>query len=285
MTERANAKINLFLDVVSRREDGFHNLSSIMQTVSLCDVLNFDFKESVAIDIRLTSNIQEIISEDNLVCRAARLYLVRAGITARVDVDLFKNIPIGAGLGGGSADAAATFRAMNRHFKFFDDKAILDMCAEIGSDVPFCYIGGTALCEGRGEIITPIRFDRKIKYVVAIGEERISTPKAYKELDERFAYFDGSVKKVAETINKCLVYDEAGGGLPLYNIFEEIFDSNSEVERIKSLMVENGAEVALMTGSGPAVFGIFSSADNADFVSDKLKKLGISAFYAESVCV
>lgn len=280
MIEMAYAKINLSLDVVERRDDGFHNVRSVMHSVSLCDELDFKFEDSEILSVDVTSNVSEIIGEDNLVCRAATIYMKRAGLKGKIGIHLQKNIPIGAGLGGGSSDAAATFRALNDHYGVFSEEELIKLCSEIGSDVSFCYRGGTALCEGRGEVITPVGFDEKLNFVIAIGDERVSTPKAYKLLDVKFSNFDGTVlKKTCEDNLKL-----QGTDIFVYNIFEEVIcDEIESVSRIKSLLYEHGAEFALMTGSGPAVFGIFLDADAAKESVLKLKNLGIEAFFAESV--
>lgn len=283
MIEKANAKVNLMLDVIARREDGFHDLRSVMHSISLCDELKIDFEDSDTVEISLSSNVLEIVNDDNLVCRAARLYMNRGGVVGKVNVFLEKKIPIGAGLGGGSSDAAAVIRALNKHFGCFTDEALLQLCAQIGSDVAFCCFGGSAICEGRGEIITPIEFDKKIDFVIAIGDERVSTPTAYKELDNKFSNFDGSVEKQVGKNAPSLVYNDKGDALSLYNVFEEIIESKiASVSKIKSLLMENGAEVALMTGSGPAVFGIFADANTAKIAAEKLNTLGIAAFCSVS---
>ena len=283
MLTKAFAKINLSLDVTERRDDGFHTVRSVMHSVSLCDELNFEFESSDAVSITVTSNVSALESRDNLVYRAALMYMVRCKIIAKVNIHLKKSIPVGAGLGGGSSDAAATLRAFNKHFGCLSEEQIFKMCAEIGSDVPFCYSGGTALCEGRGEIITPIQMNKKMHFVISIGSERISTPKAFKALDEKFSNFDGSVKSVDYSQAPELILNEKNA-IKVYNIFEEIIYSEAtSVLEIKAILYESGAKYALMTGSGPAVFGVFSSENDARFAEKKLNSLGFSAFYAQSV--
>jgi 4-diphosphocytidyl-2-C-methyl-D-erythritol kinase len=153
-TEFAYAKINLTLDVVSKRSDGFHDIESVMHSLSLCDELIFTVCESdkTEISLEIKGNDSLPTDKNNLVCRAALLYLDKIGESARIGVTLIKKIPSAAGLAGGSSDAAATLRAMNRLYdgRLSEDE-LLTLAASIGSDVPYCLVGGTALCEGRGE--------------------------------------------------------------------------------------------------------------------------------------
>ena len=285
MIENAYAKINLFLDVIERRDDGFHNLRSVMHSVSLCDELKFEFEKSDDVSIELTSNIPELAGESNLVVRAARLYMERAGVNGKVKIHLENRIPIGAGLGGASSDAAATLRALNRRFERFSEDSMLSLCAEIGSDVAFCYKGGTAVCEGRGEILTPIDFAEKLNFVISIGEERVSTPKAYAALDEKFSNFDGTVEKSNVLNSPIIPFDnKTEDPVRLYNIFEEIaVDEIKSVSKLKNNLLELGAKYTLMTGSGPAVFAIFEDEKTATFAANKVKLDGFFAVCCHSV--
>jgi 4-diphosphocytidyl-2-C-methyl-D-erythritol kinase len=176
-------------------------------------------------------------------------------------------------------------RALNGHYGSFSDEEMLQICAEVGSDVSFCYYGKTALCEGRGEILTPIAFERKLFFVIAIGNGRISTPKAYGALDEKFSDFDGSVEPCGYDNAPKLFYGaDNKEAVEIYNIFEEIFrDEAVGVFDLKALLTEFGAKYTLMTGSGPAVFGIFDTPSEALAASKKIISLGFDAFYAESV--
>ena len=267
--ETAYAKVNLFLDVVARRDDCFHDIKSVMHTVSLADYLTISAETSDETNVNLTTNIEGLsVGEDNLICRAANSYLTRFGINARVDIALEKHIPIGAGLGGGSTDAAATLRGLRRIFGLGTDSELLQICESLGSDVPFCFIGGTAICTGRGE-----RMERcespDYHFVIAIGEERISTPKAYAALDRKYMNFtpDGYIPR--EDVSE------------LYNIFESVTDID-DVRYIKEIMTKNGAEAVLMSGSGPSVFGTFESEDQAKLACNALKAASYTAFVARS---
>ena len=267
--ESACAKVNLFLDVTARRDDGFHDIKSVMHSVSLSDYLTISAEASDETSVILTTNIEGLsVGEDNLICRAARSYLTRFNINARVNIALEKHIPIGAGLGGGSTDAAATLRGLRRIFGLGSDDELLRICESLGSDVPFCFIGGTAICTGRGERIEKCK-SPDYHFVIAIGNERISTPKAYAALDERYMNFspDG--------------YTPRGDTSVLYNIFESVTDID-DVRNIKEIMIKNGAEGTLMSGSGPSVFGIFESEEQAKLACDALKSASYTAFVARS---
>ena len=288
LVESAFAKINLFLDVLSKRDDGFHNIRSVMCSVSLCDTLTLTVFDSDHIDIRLRISGSDLpMDSSNLVYRAAEIYLRRACLAAALDITLDKRIPVEAGLGGGSSDAAATLRALNRYFSAFDEEGLNALALELGSDVPFCLTGGVALCEGRGELITKIPDCKKMYFAIAIGNDRVSTPEAYRTLDEYFSYFDGSKASGGEVRFRsfCMEYTSNGlSGASLYNIFEETVENvTNSVAEIKNELFKLGAAASLMSGSGPSAFGIFHSSHEARAAVAALSDLGYRAFYAESV--
>ncbi len=269
--EKAYAKINLFLDVTGRREDGFHDILSVMHSVSLADTVSIDAEYSDELTISLNSDSPELPSDkNNLVYRAAEKYLTHFGINANVSIHLEKHIPIGAGLGGGSSDAAATLRALNRIFRKADTEQLIELASELGSDVPFCVVGGIAVCRGRGEKIGRAENATPRVFVVAIGEERISTPKAFAELDKKYNDF------------KFNSYAPRGDLHKPYNIFESVTNI-CEITKIKETMIKNGAEYSLMSGSGPSVFGEFKNVCDADDACINLHNNGFSAFVCHSV--
>jgi 4-diphosphocytidyl-2-C-methyl-D-erythritol kinase len=172
ITKQAYAKINTYLDVISKRDDGFHDILSVMRRVSLADNVRMEIFDSSETGINLSVKGDDLpCDERNLVYRAAVKFLEKFKICSKINIEIEKKIPIGAGLAGGSADAAATLRALNRIFNLASEEQLLEIAAEIGSDVPFCLLGGTALCEGRGEIITPIKSPKNVHFVVAIRKE------------------------------------------------------------------------------------------------------------------
>lgn len=284
-TEKAYAKINLYLDVLAKREDGFHDIKTVMHAVSLADELSLSVTPSSE-----TSVILKIIGDDaiptddrNLVVKAAKAFSLKTEIKFEAEIALTKQIPSSAGLAGGSSDAAATLRALNRIFEFpLSQDELLELAAALGSDVPFCLVGGTALCEGRGEVLTPITVDKKMHFVIAKGSSAVSTPRAYSRLDELhsdFANYDiSSAEKRYEIFSDSL----HGGNVAasLYNIFEEAVSTQApEVARLKSLLLnECGAKAAIMSGSGPAVFAIFDSEDKSVFAASRLNSMNMTAY-------
>ena len=287
--EHAYAKINLYLDVLSKREDGFHDIRTVMHTVSLHDDVTVSVKRSERCSVHLSVAGHSKLPTDsrNLAYRAAELFLSTTLISAEVDIRLVKRIPVAAGLAGGSTDAAAVLRAMNRAFKKpLTDKRLLQLAAELGSDVPFCLIGGTALCCGRGERMERLGEALDLKLVVAVGDEHVSTPAAYAELDEIFDDFKTSRDGSHELALAGIIKSASSGKLPegeLYNIFENaVFKTCFEAERLKSKMLELGAAYALMSGSGPSVFGIFNNELDAVRAADELASSGLRAYFAES---
>ena len=288
--EQAYAKINLFLDVVAKRDDGFHDIKTVMHTVSLADTLTVSATPSKTPTVLLSANSGVWLPTDkkNLAVAAAYAFMKRAGISAKIEITLDKKIPIGAGLAGGSSDAAATLRAMNKLFgRPFTQKALLSIGAQLGSDVPYCIQGGTAYCEGRGEQITRLKSPGKLYTVVAISGEYVSTPAAYTSLDKLYSDFNGSKRSEGgEMLDKMLSAISEGRVDTdcLYNIFEGVVLPTAEgARRIKEQLYELGASVALMSGSGPSVFGIFESEEQALSAQRALADSGYRAYFATSV--
>ncbi len=288
--EKANAKINLYLDVIAKRNDGFHDIKTIMHSISLADEITVMYSPSHEQNIRVSIKGNNFLPTDekNLAYRAAKLYLDTANKNANIEIRLDKRIPIAAGLAGGSSDAAATLRAMNRIFgKMFSERALYKMAEQLGSDVPYCLYGKTALCESRGEIITKLPDVLKLNIVVAIANEHVSTPAAYSVLDSMYSSFDGSKETAGEKYYDRLI-ESIKRGQPntdnLFNIFEGAVLPNCKgASRIKKRLLELGASSALMSGSGPSVFGIFKSENQAKQAAEYLQSENITAHYAKSV--
>lgn len=288
--EYAYAKINLYLDVLSRREDGFHDVKTVMHTVSLSDEITVSVKPSSKREITLilAGNSKLPADSKNLAYRAADLFLDATLINAEVTVKLNKRIPVAAGLAGGSADAAAVLRALNRIFKKpLTEKRLLALAAELGSDVPFCLIGGTALCLGRGERIERLPDKLGLSLVVAIADEHVSTPVAYATLDEIYGGFSSAREDDPSPCYDALMTSVNSGNandIKLYNIFENaVLPLCSGAESIKRKMLELGATHSLMSGSGPSVFGIFENDESAAAAKDALIDLGFRAFLTHSI--
>lgn len=283
--ERANAKINAYLNITSRRPNGYHDVVSVMQTVSLCDLVSVTLTLAPQSRITLSVSGNSELSEasDNLAWRAADLFLQQTHLNAEVQIAIQKHIPMSAGLGGGSADAAAVLRALNRLCG--EPLSVEELCKiglTLGADVPFCIRGGTMLATGIGEVLERVAPMPVCTLVVAIGEEGVSTPKAYAALDEKYSFFadrQAENDNVYELID--LWQDDAlsASGTCFYNIFEDVItQDNADVNTIKRVLREGGALTALMSGSGPSVFGVFEKAEEAEEACSKLQQKGYKSF-------
>ena len=260
--EKAYAKINLYLSVGTRRPDGYHELTTLMQTVDLFDELKVTVTptDTTAVTLTVLENTELVTDQRNLAVRAALAYLESAGLTADVSIELKKRIPVAAGLAGGSADAAAVLRAMNLACRAMDDDRLLDLAATLGSDVPFCLIGGCAVCRGRGERISPVLGVKAQNLVLAFSGEPVSTPDAFRALDLQ------GERGVAPANEKALAslveYLQDGGSVPrLYNSFEAVILPTLPVASELHRRLSDMADAVLMSGSGSTVFGIFHDAE------------------------
>ena len=288
--EKAYAKINLFLDVCAKRTDGFHEIKTVMHTVSLCDDVTVFYTHSDKTNIRVSVDGNKFLPQDsrNLAYAAAQLYLDKCAINANVDIKLKKRIPVAAGLAGGSTDAAAVLRALNRAFKHpLTEKRLLSLAGELGSDVPYCMLGGTALCYGRGENIERLPEKLRLNVVVAVSGEHVSTPIAYQELDRVYSDFTLDRNDDPESKYEAIYKSVLSGELTdkeLFNVFENvIFPSYHGAEMLKTRMMELGATHTLMSGSGPSVYGIFTDKASAESARDALIKMGTRAYFATTV--
>ena len=288
--ERANAKINLYLDVISKGDDGFHKIKTVMHSVDLFDTVTIRKIDDKEAKISLYVKKGKYLPHDdrNIAYRAAQRFMEYAQISASIDIRLEKNIPVAAGLAGGSSDAAAVLRGMNKLFgKPFSHKMLRKIAAELGSDVPYCLGGKTVLCEGRGEIMTPFQTNLSLYAVVAISNEHVSTPIAYQDLDRRFDDFKSPENHDNSQLFNRLSESVKRGNLDctaLYNIFEEtVLPICDGAWKIKKRMIELGAKASLMSGSGPSVFGIFDDIKSTQKAKDILLKEGIRAYAVKSV--
>ena len=290
--EIAYAKINLYLDVISKREDGFHDIKTVMHSVSLADEITVSVAPSSKLNIRLITDGERGVpaylptDDNNIAVKAARAFMDAACLTANINLKLKKNIPIAAGLAGGSADAAAVLRALNKLFrKPFTEKKLMEIAAGIGSDVPFCLMGKTALCEGRGERLTKIDISLGMHFVIANSGEYVSTPTAYALLDKEFSDFkesrDDSEGRYARFYSE--LKDGSDISNLLYNIFEApILEKCSGAAKIKKMLESYGALGVMLSGSGPSVFAIFENGQAAKDAAEKVRSEGYFAEYAVS---
>lgn len=250
-TKRAYAKLNLTLGVLYKRADGYHALDSIMQTVDLFDTVTVER----ARDIVVTSTGM-VLPYDNTIRRAAEQYRALTGRSALIRV--VKRIPAQAGLGGGSADAAATLNALQELYDELDEKTILEIAAKVGADVPFCLRGGTQRAEGIGDVLTPVK-GMPLHLVVAKPAEGVSTKKLFSllKLPRVMPDIIGALKALSDG-------DLTALSPLLYNALEEpAIELVPEIGRIKADLLSLGAKAACMSGSGSAVFGVFADSEAA----------------------
>ena len=275
VTELAYGKINLYLDVLGKRKDGYHNIKSVMQTVSLSDTVTVTEAETVSMTC---SDPTLTCGEDNLCIQAARVFFATYG-RGGCHVHLNKTLPRQAGMGGGSADGAAVLRGLNRLYG--EPFSLGDLCAlgaKIGADVPFCVLGGgAALAEGIGEILSPFPSLPPCHLVVVGGKSKISTPKAYAVLDPLPSMGQGDFDAFAAAMKKG---DLTAIGQTLYNRFE---DAVPESQVILEHLLQNGACGARMTGSGATVYGLFSDKPSAETACLTLRRAGYTAVTATPV--
>lgn len=271
---KALAKINLGLDVVRKREDGYHEVKMVMQTIHLFDRL--EMKKTQADEITITTNLTFLpTNENNLVYKAAKLLKDEFSIKDGIDVKLHKHIPVAAGMAGGSTDAAAVLYGMNSMFELGLSKGeLMQRGVKIGADVPYCIMRGTALAEGIGEKLTALPPMVKCPVLIAKPQISVSTKFVY----ENLKLDEGIVHPDIDT----LVSDIEAKDLPkiaadMGNILETVTIPNYPViAQIKDLMKEQGALNAMMSGSGPTVFGLFDTEETAVRAYEKMRKSGLA---------
>lgn len=280
--ECAYAKLNLTLDVLAKRSDGYHDLKSVMQTISIRDDIEIDIETGGA--WRLECDKNGIPTDDkNLAWKAAEVFfdamkLEPNGITIRIT----KRIPSEAGLGGGSADAAAVLRALNRHYgNPLSILALAELGALVGSDVPFCTICGTAMVEGRGEKIRKLPDIPDCVFVVCKPDFSISTPELYKRIDETVI----AKRPDNNAMESALLAGDLGKvGENVFNVFDPVVTADHlELNYIKSIFNSYGSVAQQMTGSGSAVFAIVQSFEYAAVICDMLRPNYPNVFIAKPV--
>lgn len=274
MRLRAFAKINLGLDILRKREDGYHEVRMIVQTIQMYDVL--EMKKVKKPGISLSVNYPYIPSDErNLVYKAAKLLMDEFQVKEGVDIRLEKFIPVAAGMAGGSSDAAAAMVGINHLFKLgLSEKDLMDRAVNIGADVPYCIMRGTALAEGIGEKLT--RIAQVPDCYVLIGKPGIgvSTKTAYESLQldkiQSHPDIDGMIRDI-ENGNLLAMTDKMG------NVFESgIIGKYPVIGEIKDLMEANGALKAMMSGSGPTVFGIFDDREKMEAAAAVLRQSNLA---------
>lgn len=284
---KAYAKINLHLDVVSKEENGYHGVRTVMQTLSLCDDVEISLNQRGTNSISCNSPSVPL-NEKNLAWRAADLFFERSGIKAWADIKITKRIPVAAGLAGGSTDAAAVFEGLNLLCgNPLSEAELLTLGAKLGADVPFCIVGGTKYADRFGDVIHDFVDMPECYVAVACGKEGVSTPWAYSTLDAKYKNFEKGFyvpKDVTKLEAAMRSKDIEAVCRNMYNIFETAIEpERAEVTKIKAKMLDCGALGAMMSGSGPSVFGIFEDRTKAQAAAESLVALGIDAFVAEPV--
>ena len=287
---QAYAKVNLFLRVLGKRPDGFHDIRTLFQTVSLSDSLGVRLTPAGRPAVRLTCSREDLQGEDNLAWRAADLMLRLTGLAAQIEITLDKAIPSGAGLGGGSSDAAAVIRAVASMLPTRPAaQELFDVAAELGSDVPFLLLGGSAIGTGRGTDLKPLADLPPAALVIAQPAVEVSTAWAYRALREhRAALTSGSDKSKIEgsglSSNAPFVGSLPGSREGMVNDFEAVvFQRFPLIAALKGRLPALGAQPALMSGSGSAVFGVFESYQSARLVAQTLRAERFAAWPAEYV--
>lgn len=262
---RAHGKINLGLDVLRKREDGYHEVKMIMQQVGLYDSIEIQRIGPIGLfrHIGIETNLKYLpANENNLAYKAAELLMDEFNIQESIHIKIRKIIPVAAGMAGGSADAAAVLKAINRMFCLeLSNEELMERGVKLGADIPYCIMGGTALAEGIGEKLTPLRAIPECYIVLAKPGISVSTKVVYGNLKvdeiENHPDIDGMI----EAINNS---DLKNMALKLGNVLEQVtIPDNPVIGEIKKMMLDMGAVNAIMSGSGPTVFGIFNDVDIA----------------------
>lgn len=286
LTLSANAKINLTLDILGTREDGYHEVAMIMQEISLHDTLSMGkINQGISLTIAIEGQQGTMpADESNLCWQAAAMVQKEYNLQEGVEIHLIKRIPMAAGLAGGSADAAAVLKGMNHLFRLgMTEARLCELGARLGSDIPFCIMGGTMLATGRGEVLTRLPSFPRLSVVLAKPPVGVSTAWAYKTYD---AGYDGphpDNEAMLAAIHEGDAHKAAG---LLCNVLEGVTETEHPViADYKRFMMEHGVMASMMSGSGPTVFGLVREKQQAWHLADSLKKYDgeASVFVAETL--
>ena len=267
---KARAKINLALDVCRRLENGYHEIKTVMQSVNIYDELEFKRRRDPDIILSVDSRYELGDLGNNLIFRAAKFMKEYYGIRQGIEIHLKKTIPVAAGMAGGSTDAAATMLAMNEMFALkLDKEELMRQGLRLGADIPFCILGGTALAEGVGEKLTPLPAPPRASLLVVKPPIMVSTKRVYETL---------RVNQIAKhpDIDGMMAALEQGDIERVANYLENVMEAvtvkeNSIIAEIKTMMTQQGAYNALMSGSGPSVFGIFAKEEEAQAAAKHIR--------------
>ena len=266
---RAHAKINLSLDVISKRPDGYHNLSMIMQSIRLSDELIL----RPCPEIRIQNDLHFLpADEKNIAFRAARLFFDTIGSQDGISIEIKKHIPVGGGLGGGSADAAAVLMGLNRMYGYpLSFEKLLELGLRCGADVPFCMTGGTCLAEGLGEKLTPLPALPSCNILLLRPRFPLSTKRMFSLVDVSAIPHHPDMQGMINALQNRNMTGILNG---MFNSLESLVP-RPEIREYKKLLLEEGADASLMTGSGSVVYGIFLSDEKAKKAKEKFARMGL----------
>lgn len=265
LTLYAPAKINIFLDIIKKLDDGYHSLFMVMQSIGLCDEVTLEKTES---GIELLCDDEDVPRDSkNTAYKAAEIFFEKTGIKSGIKIQIKKNIPSQAGLGGASADAAAVIKGLNEIFDTgLSTTGMIEIGEKVGSDVPFCILGGTCLAQSRGAVLSQLKPLKHCHAVLVKPEKGVSTALAYAQADETYLYHPDC----SNMLDCCERGDFKGICRYAGNVFEQIIEVPERVD-IKRIMRANHSLIAQMSGSGPTVFGLFESREDAE---NTVKQLG-----------
>ena len=266
---KALGKINLGLDVLGRRENGYHDVRMVMQTVYLYD--RIIMKKSKTPGIRLETNLYYLpVNENNLAYQAAQMLMDEFHIEEGVSIQLDKHIPVAAGMAGGSSNAAAVLFGMNRMFSLgLSQKELMERGVKLGADVPYCIMRGTVLAKGIGEILTPLSPMPKCYVLIAKPAISVSTKMVYEKLDSHEIEDHPDIDGILAGLKAGDLKKVAGS---MGNVLERVtVDAYPVIDQIKKMMIKEGALNAMMSGSGPTVFGIFEEKATARKAADAIR--------------
>lgn len=265
---KANAKINLSLSVLGRRNDGYHELDTVMQSISLYDRVYIDKSDKITVECG------EFGGEDNIAFKAAAAFFKASGINAGADIKIEKHIPSAAGMGGGSADAAAVLVGLNKLYETgFSYEKLLNIAVGLGADVPFLIRGGTARAKGIGELLEPLKPIGGCYFLIAKAENKPSTGEMFRRLDTA-EYNKPNIEDTVSALN-------SGNLSAVFSSIDNSFAALWQESGVKSELLKTKAEAVSLSGSGPAWFAVYRDKEKATAAEKAMKELNISAFLCE----
>ena len=272
MIIKAYSKINLTLDIVGKKENGYHLLKTIMQSLELADEVSVELTDK---EITVETSLKYLPNDNsNIAYKAAVAFFDHFGLDCGAKIYIKKNIPVSAGMAGGSTDGAAVIKALNELTDIKADiNTLIKIGERVGADVPFCIVGGTVLCEGIGEILTPLKSMKNCPVLIAKPDFPVSTVEIFKKVKINEMKHHPDTEGAIKAIESGNVYDLSKR---MYNVLEEITATDKPIiKEIENVMLDNKAMCSLMTGSGPTVFGLFENASDAQKAEKELEKFNI----------